>query len=246
MKPELIQALTSASNVAVLTGAGVSAESGIPTFRDAQTGLWSRFRPEDLATPEAFERDPKTVWEWYAWRREQLAEVDPNPGHAALAEMERHFEGVALITQNVDGLHQKAGSSQVIELHGNIRRSICHRTRKPISEAQLAEASGVPPRSPHAPDGLARPDVVWFGEMLPARALNDALAACSTCEVFFSVGTSSLVEPAASLAFAAREAGALVVEVNPDATPLSRHADFVLRGKAGEILPQLLAALDAA
>ena len=246
MTPQLVQALRRADAIAVLTGAGVSAESGIATFRDAQTGLWSNFRPEDLATPEAFERDPKTVWEWYAWRREQLEEVEPNAGHRALAELEQHVRRLALITQNVDGLHQAAGSTRVIELHGNIRRSICHRTRKPISDAELAQAEGIPPHSPHAPDGLARPDVVWFGEMLPSGAMNDALNACRRCDLFFSIGTSSVVEPAASLAFTAREAGALVVEVNPDATPLSRHADFVLRGRSGEILPELVAALEAA
>lgn len=244
MNPDLMQRLREVSRVTVLTGAGTSAESGIPTFRDAQSGLWARFRPEELATLEAFERNPRRVWEWYAWRREQLADIDPNPGHQALASLAGRFSDFRLITQNVDGLHQAAGSPEVIELHGNIRRIVCHRTGKRISEEQLAAATGAPPPSPHASNGLARPDVVWFGEMLPRSALQAATTAAAGCEVFFSIGTSAQVEPAASLAFLARDNGATIVEINRDPTPLSRHADFVLRGRSGELLPALVAAIE--
>ncbi|RPI32762.1 MAG: NAD-dependent deacylase [Chloroflexota bacterium] len=233
-----------AVDVAVLTGAGVSAESGVPTFRDAQTGLWNRYRPEDLATPQAFRRDPKLVWEWYAWRRELVLGVSPNPAHTALAEMERQLERrgrrFTLITQNVDNLHGKAGSSNIIELHGNIQRTRC------FDEGTLVESwpdtGETPPRCP-ACGGWLRPDVVWFGEMLPQQALEAAWEAARVCQVFFSVGTSGLVEPAASLPVAALQAGAIVVEVNPAETPLTPHAHFSLQGPAGQILPQLVQAV---
>jgi NAD-dependent deacetylase len=227
-------AVAGANRIAVLTGAGISAESGIPTFRDALTGLWSRFRPEQLATPEAFLADPKLVWDWYAWRRAKVAEVVPNAGHFALAELQR-AKPLTLITQNVDGLHQQAGSRDVIELHGNIRRVKCfdhgHAAR------QWSEGGDVP-RCVEC-GSLLRPDVVWFGEMLPPEALTRALAAARGCDVFLSVGTSSVVEPAASLAVRAKEAGATLIEVNPDATPLSSLADIALRGAAGVVLPRL-------
>jgi len=242
--PLLIDHLRKAVDVAVLTGAGVSAESGVPTFRDAQTGLWNRYRPEDLATPQAFRRDPKLVWEWYAWRRELVLGVSPNPAHTALAEMERQLERrgrrFTLITQNVDNLHGKAGSSNIIELHGNIQRTRC------FDEGTLVESwpdtGETPPRCP-ACGGWLRPDVVWFGEMLPQQALEAAWEAARVCQVFFSVGTSGLVEPAASLPVAALQAGAIVVEVNPAETPLTPHAHFSLQGPAGQILPQLVQAV---
>jgi NAD-dependent deacetylase len=208
--------LIAASRVTVLTGAGISAESGIPTFRDAMTGLWARFRPEDLATPEAFERDPKLVNDWYAWRRELVLKAQPNPGHLALAELERRVPHFTLITQNVDGLHTRAGSHDVIELHGSILRTRVHT------------------------NGLERPDVVWFGEMLPQDALRRAFAAARACDVFLSVGTSTLVEPAASLPFAALEAGAAVIEINPTRTPLSDRARVWVQGAAGVALPALV------
>ena len=238
--PQLIERLRQAGSVVASTGAGTSAESGIATFRQAQTGLWSRFRPEDLATPEAFEKNPQRVWDWYQWRREQLSSVQPNPGHQALAQMADQLSGFTLITQNVDGLHQRAGSTGVIELHGSIVRNICHRTFQPVELDQLPDAANSPPRSPHHREGLVRPAVVWFGEALPQKALEAAIQASSKCEVFFSIGTSSLVQPAASLAEMARQAGSLVVEINPEPTPLSRHADIVLQGKSGEILPRIL------
>lgn len=231
--------LDHATSVAVLTGAGISAESGIPTFRDALTGLWENFRPEELATPEAFEANPRLVWDWYAWRREIVAKAAPNEGHRALAELERqcreHEVDFTLVTQNVDGLHREAGSRRVVELHGNIRRVKCFDRDHPV--AAWPEGEGVPacPRC----GSLLRPDVVWFGESLPPEALAAAFAAARTCDVFLCVGTSTVVEPAATLPFIALESGARVIEVNPQPTPLSARASISLRGSAAEILPQL-------
>jgi len=236
----LIHVLRAAQHIAVLTGAGVSAESGIPTFRDAQTGLWAQYRPEDLATPEAFQRNPKLVWEWYAWRRDLVSKTQPNPGHYALAQMQQHVAQFSLITQNVDGLHQLAGSVGVIELHGNILRIKC--AREGVVIDQWGETDETLPRCPRC-GGLLRPDVVWFGEMLPSAALEAAAQAANTCDVFFSIGTSSLVEPAASLARAALQRGAAVVEVNPTVTPLTTQASFALQGPSGKILPALVKAV---
>ncbi|MFZ6026083.1 MAG: SIR2 family NAD-dependent protein deacylase [Chloroflexota bacterium] len=248
---KLIDALCAASHVTVLTGAGVSAESGVPTFRDAQSGLWARYRPEDLATPEAFLANPPLVWAWYAWRRKLAGDVKPNPGHAALAEMEARLVGrgarFTLITQNVDGLHQRAGSRNVIELHGNIGRVRCFdegflvdATLVDTDGTAPASASVAPPRCPRC-GGLLRPDVVWFGEMLPAAALQAAYEAAAACEVFLSIGTSALVQPAASLPLLAVQAQALLVEINPQETPLTASAAYFLQGKSGEVLPRLLA-----
>lgn len=235
------EAIASARSIVVLTGAGISAESGIPTFRDAMTGLWSRFRPEDLATPEAFRSDPRTVWEWYAARRERVAEARPNPGHEALARLERRAGagGAAylLVTQNVDGLHAVAGSERLVELHGNIRRVKCFDRGHRV--ATWPRDGPVPPACPRCGSAL-RPDVVWFGEALPQEAIAAALAAARGCDLFLSVGTSGLVEPAASLPLAALERGARVIEVNPVATPLTRRAWIALAGPAGEVLPRLV------
>lgn len=239
----LIERLRLAQRVAVLTGAGISAESGVPTFREAQTGLWSRFRAEDLATPEAFRRDPRLVWEWYEWRRELIAKAQPNPGHQALAEMELHYPGFTLITQNVDGLHQRAGSGRrfpVIELHGNIQRTKC--SQEGCLVKSWPDTGEIPPRCPGC-SAYLRPDVVWFGELLPQPALEAALQAAQECDLFFSIGTSGLVEPAASLPEIALQSGRCVIEVNPNPTPLSRRASFVLSGPAGEILPGLVQAI---
>ena len=231
--------LVQARFITVLTGAGISAESGIPTFRDALTGLWSKYRPEDLATPEAFRRDPKMVWDWYAWRRERVAGVQPNAGHRALAKIEADAQarkaGFTLITQNVDGLHHAAGSRAVHELHGNIRRVKCLDCGRPAASWDDNES---PPRC-SACGAWLRPDVVWFGEMLPAAELAAAMGAAAGCDVFLSVGTSGLVEPAASLAFTALDNGATVIEVNPDRTPLTSHALFAFHGPAGTVLPLL-------
>jgi NAD-dependent deacetylase len=232
--PDLIRLLRAARHIAVLTGAGVSAESGIPTFRDAQVGLWAQYRPEDLATPEAFERNPRLVWDWYAWRGEIVRGARPNPGHYALAEMQQRVPQFTLITQNVDGFHQQAGSTDVIELHGNIMRSKC--SREDVVVDQWAETDETPPHCPRC-GAYLRPDVVWFGELLPPGALEAAVQAANTCDVFFSIGTSGLVEPAASLARMALDHRAAVVEVNPTITPLTSRATFVLPGASGEILP---------
>jgi NAD-dependent deacetylase len=233
----LIEALRRAREVAVLTGSGLSAESGVPTFRDAQSGLWSRFKPEDLATPEAFQRDPKLVWEWYAWRRERIAAVQPNGGHLALAELERRAPEFTLITQNVDGLHQRAGSRNVIELHGNITRVKCFEEDIVVSEWR--DTGEAPPPCPRC-GGRLRPDVVWFGEMLPERAIERALAAIQSGDLFLSIGTSTLVHPAAALPFEALQRGATVVEINPQPTPLTSRAHYALGGRAGQVLPELL------
>lgn len=232
--------LSRAKSVAVLTGAGISAESGIPTFRDALTGLWEKFRPEELATPEAFLANPKLVWDWYAWRRDKVAEARPNPGHDALVSLEKNCiarkAAFTLITQNVDGLHCVAGSEKVIELHGNIRRVKCFDHHHPAATWSRERS---PPRCAQC-DSLLRPDVVWFGEMLPPDALEQAMHAARECDVFLCVGTSTVVEPAASLPFIAKQSGATVIEVNPHETPLSGQARLSLRGGAGDVLPQLV------
>ncbi len=190
-----------------------------------------------LATPEAFERDPRLVWEWYAWRRELVDAAAPNPGHEALAELESRVPAFVLLTQNVDGLHRRAGSQNVIELHGNIMRSKC--SVEGVCVEPHEDDPELPPSCPGC-GAFLRPDVVWFGEALPAEALEEAYGAARECDLFFSIGTSGLVQPAASLAFEAQRQGAVVVEVNPDDTPLTRHAEYMLRGRAGEVLPALV------
>jgi NAD-dependent deacetylase len=232
----LISALRGSTRTVVLTGSGISAESGVPTFREAQTGLWARFDPQELATPEAFERDPGLVWDWYAWRRKLVAEARPNPGHLAISGMQEQFPDLTLVTQNVDGLHQRAGSREVIELHGNIRRTKCSLEDIEVEEYDDTES---PPVCPSCSAPL-RPGVVWFGEMLPPGALESASEASRGSDVFLSVGTSSLVYPAAALPSTALENGATLVEINPGETPLTSRVDYVLRGPAGDILPRLI------
>jgi NAD-dependent deacetylase len=233
---DLISALSDSYRTVVLTGSGISAESGVPTFREAQTGLWERFDPQELATPEAFARDPRLVWDWYAWRRKLVAEARPNPGHVAIAEMQHLVQNLTLVTQNVDGLHQRAGSRDVIELHGNIRRTKCPVEGTTVDNYDESES---PPLCPSCGAPL-RPDVVWFGEMLPAEAIEAASEAALGADVFLSVGTSSLVYPAAGLPFEAVENGATLVEVNPETTPLTPRADYTLHGPAGDVLPRLI------
>ena len=240
IQPGIITMLRSARWVAVLTGAGISAESGVPTFREAQSGLWSKYRPEELATPGAFARNPKLVWEWYAWRRERVSQARPNPGHLALVEFERRLPRFTLITQNVDGLHQRAGSGDrfpVIELHGNIARIVCSGGRHPVDSWD--DGGEIPPLCPVCGSHL-RPDVVWFGESLPQGALSKAWEAASGCDLFFSIGTSGIVEPAASLPMVALNHASPVVEINPGSTPLTPHASAVISGPAGVILPELV------
>src|SRR5215211_6937534 len=234
---DLIQLLQTSSRVAVLTGAGVSQESGLRTFRDAQTGLWAQYKPTDLASPEAFQRDPKLVWDWYAWRREAIKALRPNRGHDALVEIEKRIPHFTLITQNVDGLHRMAGSQNVLELHGNIQRVRCADCYT-FTETWGDDTESMP--TCQECGGLLRPDVVWFGEALPRGQLEAAVTAARSCDIFFSIGTSGVVQPAASLAFAARDRGAVVVEINSEPTPLTPKADYVLQGKSGEILPRLV------
>jgi NAD-dependent deacetylase len=237
IETDLVKQISAAHRIVVLTGAGVSQESGLRTFRDAQTGLWAQYKPHELASPEAFQRDPKLVWDWYAWRREAIKAVRPNPGHYALVDMEKHAPAFTLITQNVDGLHRMAGSRNVLELHGNIQRVRCVDCYTFV-EIWEDDSEAVP--RCQVCGGLLRPDVVWFGETLPRDQLEAAVVASRSCDVFFSIGTSGIVQPAASLGFAAHNRGAVVVEINAKPTHLTPKANFVMHGKSGEILPQLV------
>jgi NAD-dependent deacetylase len=222
--------------VVAFTGAGISVESGIPTFR-GPGGLWKQFRAEDLATPEAFRRDPKLVWEWYDWRRQRMAAAEPNAGHCALVELERRKPEFILITQNIDGLHDRAGSRRVLKLHGDIWLMRCARCDRTVEDKRPA----LPELPPKCECGaLMRPAVVWFGEHLDPEILEAADAAAGKAEVFFTIGTSSVVYPAAGLIDLAKSRGAVVVEVNPAATPYTSQVDYALQGSAAEILPVLL------
>ena len=240
LPPELIDRLRAAQRIVAFTGAGISAESGLSTFRDAQTGLWAQYRPEDLATPQAFRRNPRMVWEWYEWRRGFVAQAAPNPGHHALARIEAARPEFFLVTQNVDGLHARAGSRNLVELHGNIGRTICFDHRHLAERWDLVDEP--PPRCTQC-GSLLRPDVVWFGEALPEAALLRAQEAVAHCDLFLSIGTSTMVYPAAELPFIAGSNGATVVEINPEFTPLSELADFALREKAGAALPAIAGAM---
>lgn len=236
--PEAAAALRQARHVTVLTGSGISAESGIPTFREAQTGLWARFRPEELATPEAFARDPRTVWAWYRWRRELVRDAAPNAGHEAIARLAGRAPRLTLVTQNVDELHQRAGSRDVLELHGSIMRARC--TREGTVVRDWVERDDGPPPCPRCGAPL-RPDVVWFGESLPPGAVETAWEAARACDLFLSVGTSNVVQPAASLPWIAARAGATVLVVNlsdegQERGPRIHH----LLGRAGDVLPRLM------
>jgi NAD-dependent deacetylase len=266
----VIGALRTARRVTFLTGAGISAESGIATFRAPQTGLWARYDAAELATPAAFARDPALVWGWYEWRRREVRRAQPNPGHRAIAELARRIPRFVLITQNVDDLHERAGSPDVIHLHGELARSVCATCGAPFAAAVTAPGPKPPPPAPppsppipptplSAPDEPAgpagplepprcagcgspvRPGVVWFGEALPREAWQRALQAARESELFFCCGTSSLVQPAASLTDLAAAAGAMTVQINPDLTGIEERVDVALRGKAGEVLPALIA-----
>ncbi len=229
--------LREAGSVAVLTGAGISAESGVPTFR-GEGGIWNKFRPEELANFDAFIRNPDLVWEWYRHRRAIIERVVPNSGHFALAEMENRHRNFAIITQNIDNLHRRAGSKTVFELHGNIERNYCVGCGLPATSEEIALQDKAP--RCRSCGGLVRPDVVWFGEMLPADEWEASVTAAEHADVFFSIGTSSVVFPAASLTFIARKAGAYIVEINIESTGGSTIAHEHLRGPSGIILPMLL------
>ncbi|MBH0007416.1 SIR2 family NAD-dependent protein deacylase [Psychrobacter sp. SWN149] len=246
--------LASKQRICILTGAGISAESGIPTFRDKQTGLWENYGVEDLATPEGFARDPKLVWSWYQWRRQLVADKSPNPAHHALAQWQYHAQSskqqITLITQNVDDLHEQAGSS-VTHLHGQLSRNRCSSCETPYQDQSSASYDtqnvlnfdNTLITCSHC-DGYIRPDIVWFGEALPVQAWETAETAAADCEVFISIGTSSLVYPAAGLAQLAKQNGAHIIEINPDPTPNS-IVDITLSQKAGIVLPLLIADITA-
>lgn len=232
---QFIEVLQSARRVAALTGAGISAESGIPTFR-GKDGWWKNHNPMELATSEAFNRDPVLVWEWYLHRRGIVHKSQPNPGHYALAEMADLFEDFTLITQNVDRFHMDAGSENIYELHGNIHRNRCVNCGFTDYTETFEQ---LPPMCPEC-EGRFRPDVVWFGEMLPHEAMDNSMRAANNAELFFTIGTSGAVQPAASLPVIAKRNNALVVEVNLEPSEISYICDIKYPGKSGEILPQIV------
>jgi len=230
----LLMRLLKAQSVVAFTGAGVSAESGVPTFRGTD-GLWAKFKPEELANVNAFMKNPSLVWEWYAHRKKIIASIEPNAGHRALVEMERIVPSFTIITQNIDNLHRRAGSSKVYELHGNIERNYCMNCGTNYTNADVLGQAGVPTCVKCG--GLIRPDVVWFGEFLPEDEWDGAVRAAESADVFLSIGTSGVVYPAASLPLMAKRRDAFLVEINPEPTPLTEHADEFLNGPSGAILP---------
>ncbi|MBA4311854.1 MAG: NAD-dependent protein deacylase [Chlorobiaceae bacterium] len=233
---QFITKLNRAQTVTVLTGAGISAESGVPTFRGTD-GLWKKFRPEELANFDAFIKNPDLVWEWYKYRKQIISEIKPNAGHFALAKMEKIHKSFSIVTQNIDNLHRRAGSKTVYELHGNIEQNYCIVCYNKFSNEEIIRSEKAPRCSC---GGLIRPDVVWFGEMLPESQWSASVMASESAEIFFSIGTSAVVYPAASLPMIAKRTGAYVVEINLERTELSHQADEVLIGKSGEILPKLI------
>ncbi len=230
----LIKRLKEAGRVAVLTGAGISAESGVPTFR-GEEGLWKKFSPMELANFDAVMGNPALVWEWYNWRRDLISKVEPNPGHFAIAELEELVPQFTLITQNVDGLHRRVGSRNILELHGRIFASFCIDCKKEYEEPDFVD--GIPRCSC---GGLVRPDVVWFGESLNPKILDTAFRAAADSDVFLSIGTSAQVQPAASLPLIAKQGGSYVVEINPEQTPITHQMDEFLGGPSGEIMPVII------
>lgn len=243
--PAAAAALQHASHVVVFTGAGVSSESGIPTFRDALTGLWERFDAASLATPAAFRKDKDMVWGWYEWRRMQVLRAQPNPAHLAIAALAHLVPKLTLVTQNVDDLHERAGSTHVIHLHGSLHTSRCFACGRPhlqMREVPQEPEGGRrlrPPICDHC-GGFIRPGVVWFGEALPTDELNNAYTAAQQCDVMLIVGTSGLVQPAASLPAHAKNAGASLIQINPVKTDLDVECNWTLYGQAGALLPKLL------
>lgn len=233
---ELKKIITNSNKITVLTGAGISAESGVPTFRGTN-GVWRNYQVTDVATPQAFARDPELVWEFYNWRRRLISKVSFNPGHKALVDLEKHVNDFTLTTQNVDGLHREAGSRRLLEIHGNLWVVRC--TKCGTLTMNRSQDMGRLPKCVKC-GGLLRPNVVWFGESLNPDILGKAIDAARNCELMLIVGTSAIVQPAASLAFKAKAAGAILAEINIERTPQSGQMDFVLTGKAGEILPMLI------
>jgi NAD-dependent deacetylase len=236
--------LRDAQAVACLTGAGVSAESGVATFRDAATGLWSKFDPQQLASQAGFAADPGLVWRWYMDRLQKISSVQPNPGHIALAKLAARFAQFDLITQNIDDLHERGGSPTVYHLHGSITRYRCNRCAAPYTLQPQDITAQTPPVCPRC-RGPIRPDIVWFGEMLPHHEMEEAWRAARECEMMLVVGTSGIVYPAAQLPQLALQHGATIIEINPDPTPLTPIAGVALQAPSGEALPALLELLDA-
>jgi NAD-dependent deacetylase len=246
---QAVEALSQANLVAVSSGAGISKESGIPTFREAQIGLWVRYNPEVLATPSAFRQNPDLVWSWYMYRRGLVLSSTPNPGHHAIVKLESLVDRVVVLTQNIDGFHAESGSTDIVELHGNIRRYKCFGNCQ--GNPTIVDLDTLPhdqdhaPLCPHCRRAKVRPDVVWFGENLNADNLQRAFDIASTCDVILVVGTTGIVQPAASLPHAAKQSGATVIEVNPSESLITRIADIFLQGPSGEVLPKLVSALRA-
>lgn len=232
---DLIARLKRAQRIVISTGAGGSAESGVPTFR-GKDGIWNKMKPEEMASVDGFMNNPQLVWEWYQYRRQLMSEVKPNPGHYAIAEMENIFPEMVLITQNIDGLHREAGSTKILELHGNISRNKCLDCNR-LYDGEINLEKGLPHCSC---GGMIRPDVVWFGEMLPQQVLERAFSESEKADIFFTVGTSGYVQPAASLPLVAGRGGACVIEINIEATVLTPSVDIFLQGKSGDILPRIV------
>jgi len=247
----LIAAIRASQLLVVFTGAGVSQESGLATFRVPQTGLWERFNPEDLATPQAFRRQPELVWGWYEWRRMQVMRAAPNPAHTAIKTLAERVPRLTLITQNVDDLHERAGSHPVIHLHGTLMQPRCSRCGEPhrLAGDIPEEPDGgrlLPPPLCTSCGGLIRPAVVWFGEGLPQDQWQAASLAAGSCDTFFCVGTSGAVQPAASLIDRAMEAGAVTVQINPNPTGLEDQLSYALSGPAGTVLPEIVRRMEHA
>ncbi|HUI63245.1 MAG TPA: NAD-dependent deacylase [Bacteroidota bacterium] len=245
MTREISDTLTSrlreAHSIVAFTGAGISAESGVPTFRGAD-GIWAKLRPEELASMDGFLKNPSLVWEWYAHRKRIISAIHPNAGHYALVEMEKQTPQFAVITQNIDNLHRRAGSKTVYELHGNIERNYCMKCGKTFADAFVLAVAGLPKCD--SCGGMVRPDVVWFGEMLPEEEWESSVAAAEGADLFLSIGTSAVVYPAASLPLLARRADAYVVEINPEPTPITDKVDEFLDGPSGEVLPMLVRVME--
>ncbi|AFH48048.1 SIR2 family NAD-dependent protein deacetylase [Ignavibacterium album JCM 16511] len=232
---DFINKISESEKIVFFTGAGISAESGIPTFR-GKDGIWNKLKPEELANFNAFLRNPKMVWEWYNHRKKIIHESKPNAGHFAIAEFEKYFDDVVVVTQNIDNLHRRAGSNKIYELHGNIERNYCINCRTSYNE-ELDFSEGVPKCKC---GGLIRPDVVWFGEFLPADQLEESEKAAIRSDIFFVVGTSAVVYPAAGLVYTAKRAGSYIVEVNIEETEISSISDISFFGEAGKVLPAIL------
>jgi len=244
----IVKIIKNAKHLVILTGAGVSKESGVPTFRDAMDGLWAKYDPQQLATPRAFAQNPKLVWDWYEYRRGLVNNAKPNAGHVALAQLEKLHPKLWIITQNVDNLHEQAGSTRLIRLHGNIAESVCYNQcqggRIVIDKADFVWDADhtTPPRCPHC-GGYLRPNVVWFEEPLPPQAIQSAYEIANRCDVMLIIGTSGMVSPASDLPHLALNNGAALIEVNPDESMITPYVDAHLKGASGVVLPALLEAL---